>query len=85
MEQKAPQYLKLVKHGFNDKDVDDLIEHFRGKGRRAEFFKEFKELEILYEINLPGCVPAPVPRRLHWLGRCLCRSGEGVHEAGVRR
>jgi len=29
MERKGPQYLKLVTHGFNDKDVDDLIEHFR--------------------------------------------------------
>jgi type I restriction enzyme, R subunit len=53
MERKAPQYLKLVTHGFNDKDVDDLIEHFRDKERRKEFFKEFKELEMLYEIISP--------------------------------
>ena len=50
MEQKAPQYLRLVTHNFNDKDVDDLIEHFRDKERRKEFFKEYKELEMLYEI-----------------------------------
>src|ERR1700690_1638989 len=53
MEQKAPRYLKLVTHGFNDKDVDDLIEHFRDKERRKEFFKEFKELEMLFEIIAP--------------------------------
>jgi type I restriction enzyme R subunit len=59
MEQKAPQYLKLVTHGFNDKDVDDLIEHFRDKERRQEFFKEFKELEMLYEIISPDAFLRP--------------------------
>jgi type I restriction enzyme R subunit len=59
MEHKAPQYLKLVTHGFNDKDVDDLIEHFRDKDRRKEFFKEFKELEMLYEIISPDAFLRP--------------------------
>src|SRR6267143_3222273 len=59
MEQKAPQYLKLVTHGFNDKDVDELIEHFRDKDRRKEFFKEFKELEMLYEIISPDAFLRP--------------------------
>ena len=59
MEQKAPPYLKLVTHGFNDKDVDDLIERFRDKGRRQEFFKEFKELEMLYEIISPDAFLRP--------------------------
>jgi type I restriction enzyme, R subunit len=59
MEQKAPLFLKLVTHGFNDKDVDDLIEHFRDKGRRKEFFKEFKELEMLYEIISPDAFLRP--------------------------
>jgi type I restriction enzyme R subunit len=59
MEQKAPQYLKLVTHEFNDKDVDDLIEHFRDKDRRKEFFKEFKELEMLYEIISPDAFLRP--------------------------
>jgi type I restriction enzyme, R subunit len=59
MEQSAPGYLKLVTHGFNDKDVDDLIEHFRDKGRRQEFFKEFKELEMLYEIISPDAFLRP--------------------------
>ena len=59
MEQKAPRYLKLVTHGFNDKDVDDLIEHFRDKDRRKEFFKEFKELEMLYEIISPDAFLRP--------------------------
>src|SRR5215470_8732541 len=59
MEQKAPQYLRLVTRGFNDKDVDDLIEHFRDKDRRKEFFKEFKELEMLYEIISPDAFLRP--------------------------
>ncbi|MFO0966090.1 MAG: HsdR family type I site-specific deoxyribonuclease [Gemmataceae bacterium] len=59
MEQKAPLFLKLVTHGFNDKDVDDLIEHFRDKDRRKEFFKEFKELEMLYAIISPDLFMRP--------------------------
>ena len=59
MEQKAPQYLGLITHGFNDKDVDDLIEHFRDKRRRKEFFKEYKELEMLFEIISPDAFLRP--------------------------
>ena len=59
MEQKVPAYLKLVTQNFNDKDVDDLIEHFRDKERRKEFFKEFKELEMLYEIISPDAFLRP--------------------------
>jgi len=59
MGQLAPRYLKLITHDFNDKDVDDLIEHFRDKDRRKEFFKEFKELEMLYEIISPDAFLRP--------------------------
>ena len=67
---------KLVTHGFNDKDVDDLIEHFRDKDRRKEFFKEFKELEMLYEIISPDAFLRPFiddytrwPRSTRWWRR----------------
>jgi len=53
METKAPAYLALVTRSFDDKDVDNLIEHFRDKERRKEFFKEYKEVEMLYEIISP--------------------------------
>jgi len=53
MQQKAPQYIVLIQRGFDDKDVDDLIEHFRDNERRKEFFKEYKEIEMLYEIISP--------------------------------
>jgi type I restriction enzyme, R subunit len=47
MESKAPEYLGLIERNFNDKDVDTLIEHFRDPERRKEFFKEYKEIEML--------------------------------------
>ncbi|MBA4416737.1 MAG: restriction endonuclease subunit R [Syntrophus sp. (in: bacteria)] len=53
MKEKAPPYLALIIHNFDDKDVDTLIEHFRDKERRKEFFKEYKEIEMLYEIISP--------------------------------
>lgn len=59
MESKAPDYLGLIEQQFNDKDVDTLIEHFRDPGRRKEFFKEFKELEMLYEIISPDAFLRP--------------------------
>ena len=59
MENKAPQYLALVTQNFNDKDVDNLIEHFRDKDRRKEFFKEYKEIEMLYEIISPDAFLRP--------------------------
>ena len=59
MESKAPDYLALVTQNFNDKDVDNLIEHFRDKDRRKEFFKEYKEIEMLYEIISPDAFLRP--------------------------
>src|SRR5437667_3566434 len=59
METKTPAYLALVTQGFNDKDVDNLIEHFRDKERRKEFFKEYKEIEMLYEIISPDLFMRP--------------------------
>jgi type I restriction enzyme, R subunit len=59
MAQKAPGYLALIKSDFNDKDVDGLIEHFRDKDRRKEFFREYKEIEMLYEIVSPDAFLRP--------------------------
>jgi len=59
METKTPAYLKLVTPKFDDKDVDNLIEHFRDKERRKEFFKEYKEIEMLYEIISPDAFLRP--------------------------
>ncbi|MCX6868314.1 MAG: type I restriction endonuclease subunit R, partial [Verrucomicrobia bacterium] len=59
MHDKVPGWLKLITQDFNDKDVDDLIEHFRDKDRRKEFFKEYKEIEMLYEIISPDAYLRP--------------------------
>ncbi len=59
MESKAPAYLALVARNFDDKDVDNLIEHFRDKERRKEFFREYKEIEMLYEIISPDAFLRP--------------------------
>jgi len=53
MEKDVPPYLELIKYGFNDKDTDNLISYFRDKSKRKEFFKLFKEVEMLYEIISP--------------------------------
>ncbi len=59
MEKKAPDYLNLIRHNFNDKDTDYLIEHFRDQSRRKELFKLFKEVEMLYEIISPDAFVRP--------------------------
>jgi len=59
MENTALQYLSLVTYDFNDKDVDNLIEHFRDKELRKEFFKEYAEIEMLYEIISPDAFLRP--------------------------
>ena len=38
---------------FNDRDIDNLIEHFRDPERRKALFREYKEIEMLYEIISP--------------------------------
>jgi type I restriction enzyme R subunit len=37
----------------------NLIEHFRDQDRRKEFFKEYKEIEMLYEIISPDAFLRP--------------------------
>lgn len=59
METRAPDYLGLIERNFNDKDVDTLIEHFRDPERRKAFFKEYKEIEMLYEIISPDAFLRP--------------------------
>ena len=59
MQDRVLGWLKLIAHNFNDKDVDNLIEHFRDKERRKEFFKDYKEIEMLYEIISPDAYLRP--------------------------
>lgn len=59
MEEHAPAYLSLIQHNFNDKDIDALVEHFRDPERRKAFFKQYKEIEMLYEIISPDAFLRP--------------------------
>jgi len=59
MEEIVPAYLSLIERNFDDKDVDSLIEYFRDKDRRKTFFREFKEIEMLYEIISPDAFLRP--------------------------
>ena len=59
MEQIAPEYLQLIGEHFDDKVVDKLIDHFRDPERRKEFFREFKEIEMLFEIIAPDAFLRP--------------------------
>ncbi|MGY6555494.1 MAG: HsdR family type I site-specific deoxyribonuclease [Wenzhouxiangella sp.] len=59
MEQRAPVYIGLLASNFDDRDVDRLIEHFRDPERRKAFFREFKEIEMLYEIISPDAFLRP--------------------------
>ena len=53
MEESVPPYLQLITQNFNDKATDNLIAHLRDKSKRKEFFKLYKEIEMLYEIISP--------------------------------
>jgi len=53
MKDKARPYLELIGHRFDDKTVERAIEIFSDKDKREDFYKFFKQLEMLYEIISP--------------------------------
>ena len=59
METIAPEYLSLIERSFDDRDVDSLIEYFRDPERRKALFREYKEIEMLYEIISPDTFLQP--------------------------
>ena len=59
MQSQAMGCLALIERSFDDKDVDTLVERFRDPERRKEFFKEYKEIEMLYEIISPDAFMKP--------------------------
>ena len=50
---KARPYLELIGRRFDDKTVERAIEIFSDKDKREEFYRFFKQLEMLYEIISP--------------------------------
>lgn len=53
MENEGVEYLKLAEKPWTDHTTDKLIQYFKDKSKRAEFFTLYKQLEILYEIISP--------------------------------
>jgi len=53
MKDKARPYLELIGRRFDDKTVERAIEIFSDKDKREDFYKFFKQLEMLYEIISP--------------------------------
>lgn len=53
IEQARRDYLPIAAGQSGDKAVEALLEHFRDKERRQEFYTYFGELEELYEILSP--------------------------------
>jgi hypothetical protein len=80
MESRAPDYLGLIERNFNDKDVDTLIEHFRDPERRKALFKEYKEIEMLYEIISPDAFLRPFIDDYGTLVGDLSGRPQGLHQ-----
>lgn len=59
MGKPAAGYLALLEGKMDDKKIENAIECFRDKEKRAEFFKFFRELESLYEIISPDAFLRP--------------------------
>ncbi|MCM8812211.1 MAG: HsdR family type I site-specific deoxyribonuclease [Candidatus Omnitrophica bacterium] len=53
MEKQGAKYLRLIANGFDDKVVERAIDSFSDKDKREDFFKFFKQTEMLYEIISP--------------------------------
>ena len=83
METKAPAYLALVTQNFNDKDVDNLIEHFRDKERRKGVLQGIQRDRDALRDHLAGCVPAAVHRGLRHAVRHLRSGAQRLCAPGV--
>jgi len=59
MTNTVPKYLQLVTFPLTDKGVDKLIEDFRDRSKRKEFFELYKKMESLYEIISPDAFLYP--------------------------
>ncbi len=53
MDRGREEYLPLSAGRARDKAAETVLEHFRDRERREEFYKYFRELEELYEILSP--------------------------------
>jgi len=68
MEEGRKEYLALQRGKSGDKAVEAVLEYFRDRERREEFFKFFRELEELYEILSPDPSLRPYLADYHGVG-----------------
>jgi type I restriction enzyme, R subunit len=59
METARETYLRIGKGKKGDKAVEAVLEHFRDKEKREEFYAFFKELQNIYEILSPDAFLRP--------------------------
>jgi type I restriction enzyme R subunit len=53
MKKEAEEFLDLVDEPATDKTVEKIVDYFKDKEKREEFFKFFRQLETFYEIISP--------------------------------
>ena len=59
MAEGRTKYLPITQGKSGDKAVEAMLEHFRDKEVRQEFYTYFNELEELYEILSPDAFLRP--------------------------
>lgn len=62
MEQGQNAYLNIGEGLNGDKKIESILEYFRDKDLRQEFYKYFRELEEVYEILSPDAFLRPFMR-----------------------
>lgn len=62
MDQAGKEYLALVKGKADDKQVEDLLQHFMDEEVRHQFYSFFREVSDIYEILSPSAFLRPYIR-----------------------
>lgn len=62
MDQAGKDYLVLVKGKADDKQVEDLLQHFMDEEARHQFYSFFREVSDIYEILSPSAFLRPYIR-----------------------
>jgi type I restriction enzyme R subunit len=85
------EYLVIIKSKKADKQVEALLEHFRDKELRQEYYSFFKEIQDVYEILSPDAFLRPyIPEyndltRMYYLLRANYDRGKVVDKAFLRK
>jgi type I restriction enzyme R subunit len=58
LREKGPEYLPLAR-GWTDKDKEKAVDYFADKEVREEFYRWYKQIEVLYDILSPDAFLRP--------------------------